>query len=128
MSKVESEKGPESVSQREVVSELRAAVEARRELGGDLEEHLIESFLTRVEQQIDARVDRRLAQRGGSYPRRKSGDKYNPSEIMRVSFGTAIPLTIFAGIFGGGLGIAAVMAAVVVVNLAYMFEHRSREL
>ena len=47
---------------------------------------------------------------------------------MRVSFGTAIPLTIFAGIFGGGLGIAAVMAAVVVVNLAYMFEHRSRDL
>ena len=67
MSKVESEKGPESVSQREVVSELRAAVEARRELGGDLEEHLIESFLTRVEQQIDARVDRRLAHPAGPF-------------------------------------------------------------
>jgi hypothetical protein len=120
---VEGKSAEQRLGQREVVGDLRAALAARRELGGDLEEHLLESFLARVEQQIDARVDQRLKERTGSVSKRKAKDKYNPSEILGVTFGTAIPLSFVAGIFGHGIGIAAVMAAVIVVNLAYMIEH-----
>ena len=41
--------------------ELAAAVEARREVGQELEPQLIEGFLERVGNAIDERVDERLA-------------------------------------------------------------------
>ena len=44
--------------------ELEAALRARRELDRDLEPHVIDAFLDRVEHNIDARVDARLQARG----------------------------------------------------------------
>ncbi|GAA3128872.1 hypothetical protein GCM10010466_19470 [Planomonospora alba] len=41
--------------------ELRAAVEARRELGPEFEDSLIEGFLEKMDAEIDRRVDQRLA-------------------------------------------------------------------
>ncbi|MEV0202909.1 hypothetical protein [Nonomuraea sp. NPDC050691] len=41
--------------------ELRAAVAARRDLGPDFEDALIESFLDKMGQEVDRRVDERLA-------------------------------------------------------------------
>ena len=86
--------------------ELRAVVEARKELGPEHEEHLVAGFLERVEKEIDRRVDERLAQRR---PRRKSS--------REAELGIFVPLFIAAGIFGGSVGIASTAAALVVVFL-----------
>ena len=44
--------------------DLAAALRARRELDRELEPHVIDAFLDRVERSIDARVDARLQARG----------------------------------------------------------------
>ena len=41
--------------------EIRAAAEAHRELGPDYHDAVVESFLAKVEREIEARVDARLA-------------------------------------------------------------------
>ena len=40
--------------------ELKAVVEARKELGPEHEEHLIAGFLERIDKEIDRRVDERI--------------------------------------------------------------------
>jgi hypothetical protein len=87
--------------------ELRAVVEARKELGPEHEEHLIAGFLDRMEKEIDRRVDEKLAQRRAR-PTRKSRE---------AEIGVFVPIFIAAGIFGGTTGIAAVAVALVVVFL-----------
>jgi hypothetical protein len=42
--------------------EVRAAIEARRELGEELEPQVIDSFVERVEKQVQERLDRQPAQ------------------------------------------------------------------
>jgi hypothetical protein len=44
--------------------ELRAAVSARRDLGPDFEDAIVESFLDKMGQEVDRRVDERLATSG----------------------------------------------------------------
>ncbi|SDH41150.1 hypothetical protein [Nonomuraea jiangxiensis] len=44
--------------------ELRAAVSARRDLGPEFEDAIVESFLDKMGQEVDRRVDERLAQLG----------------------------------------------------------------
>jgi hypothetical protein len=41
--------------------EIRAAAEAHRELGTEYHDAVVESFLAKIEREIDARVDARLA-------------------------------------------------------------------
>ena len=85
--------------------ELRAVVEARKELGPEHEEHLVAGFLDRMEKEIDRRVDERLAER-----------RPRPSRKAReAELGIFVPIFIAAGIFGGGLGIAAAAAALVIM-------------
>ncbi|MFG1710870.1 hypothetical protein ACFLIM_47690 [Nonomuraea sp. M3C6] len=42
--------------------ELKAAVSARRDLGPEFEDAVVESFLDKMGQEVDRRVDERLAQ------------------------------------------------------------------
>ena len=46
----------------EVEEELKVALDARKELGVELEDEVIESFLSRVQDTIDARVDARVSE------------------------------------------------------------------
>ena len=87
----------------EARQELEATLAARRELGPAHDDELVAGFLDRIEKEIDRRVDDRLAhaRRGGH----------------RADLGIFIPLFIFAGIWGGAVGIAAAAAALVVVFL-----------
>jgi hypothetical protein len=89
----------------EAQTELEATLAARQELGPAHDEHLIAGFLDRIEKEIDRRVDSRLSKS------RRGGPRH------RVDLGIFIPLFIFAGIWGGALGIAATAAALVVVFL-----------
>jgi hypothetical protein len=87
--------------------ELKAVVEARKELGPEHEEHLIAGFLDKIDKEIDRRVDEKIAAR-----RPRSSRRSREGEI-----GIFVPLFIIAGIFGGVWALAATAAALVVVFL-----------
>ena len=86
--------------------ELKAVVEARKELGPEHEEHLIEGFLAKIDKEIERRVDERVAAR-----------KPRSRRSHEAELGIFVPLFIIAGIFGGFAGIAAAAVALVVVFL-----------
>jgi hypothetical protein len=94
--------------------ELSAAIEARRELGQELEPQVIDGFLDRVGKAIDTRVDERLAKRGPAPAR--------PPVHLAVPLGSialGIPLTGAAGGTAGFAGILIVWLGLVLVNFAY---------
>jgi hypothetical protein len=90
--------------------ELAAAIEARRELGSDLEPHIVDSFVERIE--------RRVAEQKGSKPVRKD-DSGGMLALAIVSLLAGIPITAIAATHGGIVAIAVVWAGLVLVNLAY---------
>jgi hypothetical protein len=107
----------------ETAKDLHAAVQARRELGADLEDHVVDAFLARIEQRVQAQVAQQVT--ASSKPA-KQRTTYNPTEIVGASFGIAIPLCGVAGVFAGALGVLAVIALVLLVNLALYFDPRDR--
>ena len=98
--------------------ELEAAVRARRELDDrELEPHVIDAFLDRVERNIDARVDARLQARG-----EPAVDRAKPSQAS-----SRAPMILRLGsMFIGVLATAAVAdlgsatAQVVIVIVAWI--------
>ena len=91
--------------------ELKAVVEARKELGPAHEQELIAGFLERMSKEIDRRVDERVARE-----RRPAERRSHEAEL-----GIFVPLFIFAGIWGAFPGIAAATVALVVVFLVSEF-------
>lgn len=87
--------------------EVETTLEARRELGAELEPQLVESFLDRVEQRLDERTR-------ASVPERR--DKRPELALAIVSLGVSIPLIAIAGSTAGVPGVALVCLAVVLVN------------
>ena len=53
---------PYATARRQVIAEIRAAAAAHEELGPEYSDAVIASFLERVEEEIDARVDARMAE------------------------------------------------------------------
>jgi hypothetical protein len=96
--------------------ELTAAVETRRELGQDLEPHVIDGFLERVGHAIDERVDERLLKRGG----REEGTI--GLAVFSLLFG--IPLTGIGAGTTGLAGLVVVWLGIVLVNFAYALRRR----
>ncbi|MFI7447795.1 hypothetical protein ACIBQX_09895 [Nonomuraea sp. NPDC049714] len=109
--------------------ELRAAVSARRDLGPDFEDALIESFLDKMGQEVDRRVDERLA----AAPKAKDMAKYDRTRdgqrlalaIVSLALGTiaTISLTLFNE---GGAAYVPIWIAIVVVNVVFNNGHRPR--
>jgi hypothetical protein len=95
--------------------DVASAVGARRELGRELEPEVVDAFLERVERGIDARVDRRLAERGGSVLAGME-DRGTSMTLAIVSLGTGIPITAIAGGIAGLPGIIAAWLGIVGVN------------
>ena len=91
----------------ELRQELQATLGARRELGAAYEPQLIDAFLRRLDQAMDARIDQRLAQRPPP-PAVRS----DPTRILAIALGLGIPLVAIAGGIAGGLGILAVLALI----------------
>ena len=101
--------------------EVQAALDARRELGERMEPEIVEAFLSRVERAIDARVEERLDRRLPSGRGRRAGGP-NPVHFtgrLAASLGLGIPLTAVAGEIGGAVGVLAVWASIVVLNVFY---------
>ncbi|MBA3383130.1 MAG: hypothetical protein H0T20_00560 [Actinobacteria bacterium] len=82
--------------------EAQAALEARRELGPDYEDELVERFAERIETRLRERAPA------------KTNDQ--STAIVIVSLLAAIPLIAIAGGTVGLAGVIAVCAALVLVN------------
>lgn len=107
--------------------ELDATLQTRRELGEEYETALVDSFLEKVEQRIDDAVDRRVRRhlaeqqlataRGARRP--KNADTW-PERfgLAIISLVLAIPLTAVAGGVAGTAGTVAAWVGIVGVNFA----------
>lgn len=114
--------------------EIRAAAEIHRELGPDYQSAVIESFLDRVDREIDARVEARIAAGlGASGPRTESRPVRlprhgQPTMIALGSMVLGIPLSAVAVASGahpaGFWGLLVVWAAIAAINIAYAIRLR----
>jgi hypothetical protein len=85
--------------------DVQAAIEARRELGAELEPHVIDAFVARIEQ--------RLAKPA---PRRSDNKTF---ALTIVSLIASIPLTAIAIVQSGLIALVIVWVGIVLVNLSY---------
>ena len=99
--------------------EVEVLVQARQELTPEHEAELIEGFLERVDDAIDARVDERMAELG-KHHRHRSGD----FEVTLGSIALGIPITAIAGSNAGLGGVIAAWTGIVVVNVLYLVRSR----
>jgi hypothetical protein len=90
--------------------ELSSAVDARRELGPEYEDEVLEAFLAKIEQRLSARA----GESEKALKRRRDHQK----EMILGSMGIGIPLLAIAAIFGGLAGIIVVCAALAVIAVA----------
>jgi hypothetical protein len=85
--------------------DVQAAIEARRELGAELEPHVIDAFVARIEQRLAKPAPRR------------SDDK--TFALTLVSIIASIPLTAIAIVQSGLIALVIVWVGLVLVNLSY---------
>jgi hypothetical protein len=78
-------------------SELHAAMEARKELGDEMEPAVIDAFVARIEQRLGERAD----ERERALKRRRDHQK----EMTLGAMGISIPLLAIAAIFTGLPGV-----------------------
>ena len=107
--------------------DLHATLGARQELGPRYEAELIESFLRRLDQSMDARIEEHLSHRlpasaGQPEPVHPSHD--DPAKRIAVSLGISIPLIAIAGGLAGLPGILGVLALVGFLNVYYDRQQR----
>jgi|GEM_PF-6082130 len=105
--------------------DVAGSIAARKALGPDAEEAVIRAFLERTGQEIDRRVDERLASQPATPPPAvpPSGQRvdHTPFILAIVSVGAGIPLTgIATQLHGGTLpGIVIIWLGLVLINVVY---------
>jgi hypothetical protein len=90
--------------------ELEAAIEARKELGAEMEPAVIDTFVERIE--------RRIAERETESERALKARRDHQKEMVLGAMGISIPLFVVAAIFTGLAGVIAVCAVLAVIALA----------
>jgi hypothetical protein len=90
--------------------ELEAAIEARKELGEEMEPAIIDGFVERIEQ--------RLAERGTESERALKAKREHQKEMVLGAMGISVPLFFAAAIFTGLAGVIAVCVALAVIAVA----------
>lgn len=107
--------------------DLGGALAARRELGIEAEQALVEGFLHRVGQAIDSRVDERLARQrpAPSWPQPEPDRRRNTGPRLALAISSmvlGIPLSGIAAAFKDGAGLAVlivVWTAIVAINVVF---------
>jgi small-conductance mechanosensitive channel len=89
--------------------ELEAAIEARKELGAEMEPAVIDAFVERIE--------RRLVERDADSERALRRRREHQKELLLGAMGISVPLFLFAAIFTGLPGVIAVCAVLAVVAI-----------
>ena len=106
--------------------EIRAAAATHRELPPEYQNAVIESFLSKVDREIDARVDARLAGYGAgrAHPARTR----TPAFFVLATMVAGIPLSaigVAAGQHPAGFwGLLVVWVSLVVIHVAYLGRHQ----
>lgn len=90
-----------------VKNELHSAIEARKELGDEMETAVIDAFVERIE--------RRLADREDRSERALYRKRNHQKEMVLGSMAISIPIFALAAIFTGLPGVIAVCAALVII-------------
>jgi hypothetical protein len=108
-------------SPEEMKAHLQAAVHARRELGPEMEDHVLEAFLARIQRRSEGLSAPPVAQ-SGSKPVSKGRDESVDIGAVVGPFALAIPLVAIAGGIAGALGVFFVMCAVAVVEIFYFID------
>jgi hypothetical protein len=89
--------------------ELTAAIEARKELGADMEPAVIDAFLERIERRLDTR--------SGESEKSLWRKREHQKEMVLGAMGISVPLLAIAAIFTGLAGVIAVCAALAVIAI-----------
>jgi hypothetical protein len=89
--------------------EVRAALQARGELGEEMEPAVVDAFVERIE--------RRLAERAGEGERALYRKREHQKEMVLGSMAIAVPLLAIAAVFTGLPGVVAVCVALVVIAI-----------
>jgi hypothetical protein len=89
--------------------ELQSAIEARKELGAELEPALVDSFVERIEQ--------RLVERDEQGERALQRKRIHQKEMVLGTMALAIPLLVIAAVFTGLAGVIAVCVTVALVAI-----------
>jgi hypothetical protein len=89
--------------------DVHAAIEARRELGTELEPQVIDSFVGRIE--------KRIGELGRSPAKREP--RPGAFVLALISLFAAIPITAIAATHGGIAAMIVVWAGIVLVNLVH---------
>ena len=97
---------PRPDSSAEVEDELRVALKAREELGKDHEDEIIESFLSRVQDAIDERVEARVNEALGNRSARR---RFAAPSVPRLG----IVLGLMAVVLWSSVSLAEVAGALV---------------
>jgi Flp pilus assembly protein TadB len=87
--------------------ELRAAIEARKELGEDMEPALVDAFVERIERQLEQRA----VERDKALKRKRDHQK----EMVLGAMAISVPFFALAAIFTGIAGVIVVCVALVVI-------------
>jgi hypothetical protein len=77
--------------------ELQAAIEARKELGAEMEPAVIDAFIERIED----RIERRLAGRTAADEQALKRKRDHQREMVLGALGISVPIFIIAAIFAG---------------------------
>ena len=93
--------------------ELHAAIEARRELGAELEPQVIDAFVDRIEERIDRRLSAGQVESEQALKRKRDHQK----EMVLGAMGISVPIFVIAAIFTGLAGILAVAAVIAVIAI-----------
>jgi len=89
--------------------ELQAAMEARKELGDEMEPAVIDAFV--------ARIERRLADRTEASEHALARRREHQKEMTLGSMAISIPLLAIAAVFTGLPGVVAVCVALAVIAI-----------
>jgi hypothetical protein len=89
--------------------ELQATLDARRELGGDMEPALLDAFVARIEQ--------RIAERNHASERALDRKREHQKEMVLGSMAISIPLLAIAAVFTGLAGVIVVCTALAVIAI-----------
>jgi hypothetical protein len=97
------------MSERAVREELEAALEARRELGADMEPAIVDAFVERIERQ--------LADRGRDDESALRRRREHQKEMVLGAMGISVPMFALAAIFAGLPGVVAVCLMLAVIAI-----------
>jgi len=108
--------------------ELHATLRARTEVGRELEPHLIDTFLDRIERSIDARADARIEARLRAYgaarsaPAERGGPSASAVVLALGSMALGVGATGAASALGDVMGFlvaATAWVAIAAINVAH---------